>query len=291
MAQKTLLVGWDAACWDYLNPLLEQDRLPALKQLMETGGAGKLMSTMPPWTPTAWSSLVTGKNPGKHGIFDMLWRKPGTYEFSPTNATHRMGTPFWRHLNQAGLRTGLVNVPFSYPPGEVDGFLVCGFGTPPVPDFAFPAEAVEWINSNIDDFASQVDPEILRTAPPDYIFNSEQKLQGDFVKAAGELAQQYEVEVLVINLMFPDHANHKMPEMSQVEASYERTDRDLAKLIETFQPDNTILISDHGSSRLKGDFWLGKWLLDRGYLVEFDRSEKEIDDAVNALVKDLLKRE
>ncbi|HZD55089.1 MAG TPA: alkaline phosphatase family protein, partial [Anaerolineales bacterium] len=127
---KTLLVGLDAACWEYLNPLVETGRMPTLGNLVSSGTWGKLHSTMPPWTPTAWSSIITGKNPGKHGVFDMLWRRPGTYEFILSNARTREGTPFWKRLNQHGIRVGLVNIPFTHPPDEVDGFVVSGFGTP-----------------------------------------------------------------------------------------------------------------------------------------------------------------
>lgn len=85
--KKTIVVGLDAACWDYLNPLLNAGHLPTLRSFMDAGIWGTLLSTMPPWTPAAWSSIVTGKNPGKHGIYDLLWRRPGSYEFIPINAT------------------------------------------------------------------------------------------------------------------------------------------------------------------------------------------------------------
>jgi len=151
--KKTLLVGLDAACWEYLDPLLKSGRLPTLQRLMNTGVSGILHSTIPARTPTAWGSIVTGKNPSKHGIFDMLWRRPGTYEFIMTNARVRSGTPFWKRLNECGLRVGLVNVPFSYPPNHVDGFVVCGFGTPnSVANITYPADVQDWINENFGDY-------------------------------------------------------------------------------------------------------------------------------------------
>ncbi len=287
---KTLLVGWDAACWEYLRPLLQAGRLPALQKLIDTGISGTLQSTMPPWTPTAWASIVTGKNPGKHGIFDMLWKRPGTYEFSPVNASLRRGTPFWTRLNQQGIRTGLVNVPFTYPPAPLDGFMVCGFGTPAsISQIAYPQEAQQRVHSRFPDFKPEVEAEVLRTAPPQEIFRVEQKQQQQFVEIALDLAGRYPVDVLVINLMFPDHANHKMPEMEQVYAAYERTDADLARLIETYQPDNVMLISDHGSSRLKGDFWLDAWLRDRGYIVALQSQPAERAAALNWLLLQLFR--
>ncbi|NUM47490.1 MAG: alkaline phosphatase family protein [Anaerolineales bacterium] len=282
---KTLLVGWDAACWEYLKPLLDGNRLPTLQKLIQQGVSGTLHSTMPPWTPTAWSTIVTGKNPGKHGIFDMLRKKPGGYDFVPTNASFRMGAPFWKYLNQQGIRTGMVNVPFTYPPAPVEGFMVCGFGTPStLSEIAFPPEVNGWLKVQYKDFKPEVDAEVLRTAPPEEIFGIEKEQQGRFVHIATHLADQYQVEVLVINLMFPDHANHKMPQLEQVQESYLHTDQDLARLLDSFQPDNVMLLSDHGSSRVKGDFWLGAWLRDQGYTVEIENSPKDRAAAFNWLL-------
>lgn len=287
---KTLLVGWDAACWEYLQPMLEAGRLPTLQRLLDQGVSGTLHSTMPAWTPTAWSSIVTGKNPGKHGIFDMLRKKPGGYDFVPTNASFRAGHPFWKYLNQHGVRTGMVNVPFSYPPAPVEGFMVCGFGTPAtLSEVAYPAEVNPWLREQFSDFKPEVDAEVLRSAPPEEIFGIEKEQQHRFVHIATHLADRYQVDVLVINLMFPDHANHKMPRMEQVQESYLQTDHDLARLLDHFQPDNIMLISDHGSSRVKGDFWLGAWLRDQGYAVETENSPAERDAAFNWLLMQIFR--
>ena len=283
--KKTLVVGLDAACWEYLDPLLNSGQMPTLARFMGTGVWGKLHSTMPPWTPTAWSSIITGKNPGKHGIFGMLWKRPGSYEFTPTNATLRVGTPFWNTLNNYGIKTGIVNVPFTYPVKSVDGFLVCGFGTPnSASEIAYPREVADWVRDKFRDFRPEVEAELLTLAPPDEIYVAEKQQQATFVEIAGELANCHQVDVLVINLMFPDHANHKMPEMEQVQAAYCQTDRDLTRLIDLFCPDNVIILSDHGSSRLKGDFMLDVWLRDHGYYVSQENTSVERSATFNWLL-------
>ncbi len=263
---KTLLAGLDAACWEYLDPLLDSGGMPTLRRLMAGGVRGRLNSTMPPWTPTAWASIITGKNPGKHGIFDMLWRKPGGYEFNPTNAQSRKGTPFWEYLNRIGIKVGLVNIPFTYPPGDIDGFILCGFGTPSsATDIAAPADVLQWVQSEYPAYRSAVDPEFLRSAPPDAVLREETEHQARQVELALELARTRGVDFLAINLMLTDHANHKMPTLELVQEAYRRADTHLDHLITGFQPENILLISDHGSSRLKGDFLLYAWLRDRGY--------------------------
>lgn len=264
--KRTLLVGLDAACWEYLAPLLENGEMPTLQRLMESGTSGTLHSTMPPWTPAAWATIATGKSPAQHGVCDMMWRRPGTYEFLPTNASVRRGTPFWQRLNEAGVRVGLVNVPFTYPPDAVDGFVVCGFGTPgSVTDLTHPPEALQWIETEFGSYEPAVSAEVLQSAPPAEILAVETEHQSRQVQIALGMAQRMAVDVLVINLMLPDHANHKVPTMAEVHEAYRRSDRDLNELLREFEPDNTLLISDHGSNRLKGNFLLGNWLQDHGY--------------------------
>lgn len=159
--KKTLVVGLDAACWDYLNPLLKVGKLPTLQRLIDTGTWGTLHSTMPAHTPTAWASIITGKNPGKRGVYDHLWRRPGSYDFVPTNARVRMGTPFWKRLNEYCVRVGLVNVPHTHPPDPVDGFVVGGFWpTSSAPDIVYPSDVLEWISERF----GRYEPAVKRDA-------------------------------------------------------------------------------------------------------------------------------
>ncbi len=284
--ERTLLVGLDAACWEYLDPLLHAGRLPTIQKLINSGIWGVLNSTMPPWTPAAWSSIATGKNPGKHGVFDMLWRKPGEYGFRPTNAHLRQGTPFWQYLNAAGVRVGLVNVPFTHPPTPIQGFLLCGFGTPDsARDLTWPPEAQQWMESQFGPYHPVVSTEVLRSGHPEEILATEKRHQAYLVEAGAALAEKYQVDVLVINLMLTDHANHKMPTMELVQEAYLQSDADLENLISSFQPDNVMLISDHGSSRLKGDFLFNIWLREHGYCVYHENAPGQQDAALNWLLE------
>jgi len=212
----------------------------------------------------------------------MMWRRPGSYEFTPTNAKARQGTPFWKHLNEHGLRVGLVNVPFTYPPDRVDGFVVGGFGTPDsASDMTYPPEVLPWIEQKFGPYKPTVNAEFLRSAPPSQVLDAEKKHQAHQIQIALALAERYQVDVLVINLMLPDHANHKMPHMDQVQEAYRQSDVDLNHLIQAFRPDNVMLISDHGSSRLKGDFLLNAWLRDQGYYVQAQNVPDDRSDALN----------
>jgi predicted AlkP superfamily phosphohydrolase/phosphomutase len=290
--KRTLFVGLDAACWEYLDPLLLAGRLPTVARLMNNGSWGTLDSTLPAQTPTAWSSIITGKNPGKHGVFDFLMRVPGSHTFNPISARTRQGMPFWKRLNESGIRVGLVNAPFTYPIEPLDGFMVCGFGTPDsVRDLVFPEHELGWIEERHGVLTPVVPTRILRTGTPVEIFEAELRQQTRFVEVALELAGRYQVEILVINLLLPDHANHKMPRMADVERAICESDADLSRLLEAFEPDNVMLFSDHGSRRVKGDFLLHAWLRDQGYCVQIPRQPGERAEALNFVLQRWLREQ
>jgi len=128
MPAHLLIVGLDGATFDLIEPWL--DELPTLARLMASGSWGRLRSTVPPATFPAWTSLMTGVNPGRHGIFDFTQRLPGTYRLEFINATYRRQPSAWRLLSAAGRRVGVLGLPGTYPPEELNGFTISGFDSP-----------------------------------------------------------------------------------------------------------------------------------------------------------------
>jgi predicted AlkP superfamily phosphohydrolase/phosphomutase len=128
MPCHVLIIGLDGATFDLIEPWA--DDLPNLGRLMARGTWGRLRSTLPPATLPAWTSLMTGTNPGQHGIFDFTRRVPGTYRLEFVNATYRRQASVWQLLSQAGRRVGVVGLPATYPPERVSGFLISGFDSP-----------------------------------------------------------------------------------------------------------------------------------------------------------------
>ena len=137
---KVIVLGLDGATFDLMLPWMEEGHLPAIAELVETGARSPLESTIPPHTPCAWSSFITGKNPGKHGLLDFVEPVPGSHDFRFTNASSRAGSSLWSLINRHGLKTGVVNVPMTFPPEKVDGYLVSGLDAPhEQSEFTYPA--------------------------------------------------------------------------------------------------------------------------------------------------------
>lgn len=127
---KVFIIGLDGATFDIIYPMIEKAQLPTISRLMKTGTHGVLKSTIPDLSPVAWTSMITGKKPGSHAIFDFISRQPDSYKFAPTRGCDRKVQPIWSILSDNGKQVGVINVTMSYPPEEVNGFIISGLDSP-----------------------------------------------------------------------------------------------------------------------------------------------------------------
>jgi predicted AlkP superfamily phosphohydrolase/phosphomutase len=127
---KIAIIGIDGATWRVIEPWAAEGRLPTFSRLMKQGAWGALQSTIPPITAPAWSSLMTGKNPGGHGLFDFIEHKPNAYGISYTFGGQRKCPTVWDILSDRGYRVGVINVPMTYPPDPINGYMISGMDTP-----------------------------------------------------------------------------------------------------------------------------------------------------------------
>lgn len=159
MTYRVFIVGLDGATFDLISPWAEAGNLPNLKRLMDVGAWGHLRTTIPPMTGPAWTSFMTGQNPGQHGIFDWIARRPDSYAMVPLSAQHRRARSLWAVASEAGRRVLAFNVPMTYPPEAVNGTMIAGL--PAVvarPDIANPASAYAEVTGLVDDYILYPDP-------------------------------------------------------------------------------------------------------------------------------------
>jgi len=131
----------DGATFKVITPWVKEGKLPTLAKIMEKGAWGELESTIHPLSPQAWASFMTGKNPGKHGIFEFVEHKPHSYDLRYVNGASVQGKKLWDILSDAGKRVCVINVPFTYPPNKVNGYLIAGLDAPgPHSNFCHPPE-------------------------------------------------------------------------------------------------------------------------------------------------------
>lgn len=128
--RKIVVIGLDGATFDIIDPLIKKGKLPNLSKIMENGVRGELKSTIHPITPQAWTTFLTGKNAGKHGIFDFTSRKSNSYDIKFINASTRKAQSIFSILSKADKKVGAVAIPFTFPPEKINGFMLSGIDAP-----------------------------------------------------------------------------------------------------------------------------------------------------------------
>ena len=153
ISNRVVVVGVDGATFDIIKPWSSAGFLPNIKKLLEDGTHGFLNSTIPPITGPAWVSFQTGKNPGKHGIFDWLKRDNNSYALKPINAGDIKHKTIWEIIGEQGKKACVINVPVTFPPKKVNGSIVSGMLTPSKnSEYTYPTNLKSEINKVLDDY-------------------------------------------------------------------------------------------------------------------------------------------
>lgn len=124
IAKKVLLIGWDAADWKFISPLMEEGLMPNLQKLTDGGVQGTLATLDPPFSPTLWTSIATGKRPYKHGIHGFTEVDPSGKGIRPIYNTNRKVKAIWNILTQNNLKSNVIGWWPSHPAEPINGTMV-----------------------------------------------------------------------------------------------------------------------------------------------------------------------
>lgn len=124
LAKKVLLIGWDAADWKIINPLMDAGHMPTLEKLVNGGVMGNFATLDPPLSPTLWTSIATGKRPYKHGIIGFTEPDPSGKGVRPCYITSRKVKAVWNIFNQHGMKSHVVGWWPSHPAEPINGTMI-----------------------------------------------------------------------------------------------------------------------------------------------------------------------
>ena len=142
-AKRVLLIGWDAADWVFLTPLLDSGKMPNLQRLIENGTSGRIATLQPILSPILWTSIATGKRGDKHGILSFVEPTPDGQDIRPVTSYSRRTKALWNILSQLGKRSVVVNWFASHPAEPIHGAIVSNrfsqsvLGSPTTEESAF----------------------------------------------------------------------------------------------------------------------------------------------------------
>jgi predicted AlkP superfamily phosphohydrolase/phosphomutase len=199
---KVFVIGLDGATFDLIKPFVAQGKLPTFKKLMDSGAWSELRSTVPPVTASAWSSFMTGKNPGAHGLFDFMQRRENSYDLAPVSARDRDGKAVWDLIGEAGGKVIVMNVPVTWPPQPVNGLLITGMLTPRgAENYTYPKELAGELRLEIGDYIVYSD-EVYSKGRGEIFLNALKYSADQRVKAAEYFLQKYPWDFFM--LVFPE---------------------------------------------------------------------------------------
>jgi predicted AlkP superfamily phosphohydrolase/phosphomutase len=133
------VIALDGTPYTFARAMMTDGAMPNFARLLREGSLVRMHSSYPDVSGVAWSSFMTGNNPGKHGIFGFIDRRPGSYQTYIPTAQNLQGETLWELLGRHGRRVCAIGVPNSYPPRPVNGVLVGCFLSPSVEKAAYPA--------------------------------------------------------------------------------------------------------------------------------------------------------
>jgi len=263
---KVLVIGLDGATFDLIKPWTEQGELPTLKKLMENGVYSDLTSTIPPVSSPAWPSFMTGKNPGKHGVFDFVGKSDG-YSGEIKNARDIKAKTFWKWLSEEGKACIVVNVPVTYPPEEIKGCIVTGMLTPPDACYAYPLEIYEELKK----IGYNPLSEVKKGFSPEEIFNYLLGFASKRVETVLYLMRRFNWEFCMLVFRGTDIIQHNLWQYHKKEILqyYRKIDALIENLInKAGKKANIILMSDHGFGPVY-KFFHANYFLHKLGLLEF----------------------
>lgn len=277
--KKVIILGLDGATFDLLLPRARRGEMPHLASLLDRGAWGSLRSTIPPFSAQAWVSLATGQNQARHGVLD-FWQR--TADLSPGQRHSFVSTrqiqseTLWQIAGRHDLRVGIVNVPVTYPPQEVNGYLVSGFLTPPGrQDYAYPQDLRDEILALVPDYEPDpFDPVGIGRRQALELANWMEKHE----RVARHLADRHPADLFFGVVQALDHLQHLFWDVAAggsaegevaalVERCYRLADEIIgqrAGLLDATT--NLFLVSDHGFGPVQKWFHVNRFLQEQGLL-------------------------
>ncbi|MCZ7648400.1 MAG: alkaline phosphatase family protein [Planctomycetota bacterium] len=214
---RLLVLQLDSVPWPVLKPLMDAGRAPRLKALYERGCSGTLRSTVPPITPAAWATFMTGVRPGRHGILNFKGFDPRRQSYCVADARHLSERNIYRRLALAGKRVGVAMQPSTHPPFDVNGFCLTGFDSPGLSaPFAHPRELEAEILALCPEHGQNFNLHSLWAKPAregeDVLPRNLEAAAGQMrrvAKLALDLHARHPVDVLAVYFQAPDVVLHK----------------------------------------------------------------------------------
>jgi len=279
---RLFVLGLAGVSHSFVLRAAQSGLMPNLALLLDQGGLARMNSVVPAVSTVAWATFATGVNPGKHGVFGYVDREPNPFGTHIPTARDLKVPTFWEVLGRAGKRVGVINVPLTFPPKAVNGFMVGCFLSSDLGQATYPAELaprlMEW------EYRIEADLSLARSDLGAYVADVTDTMAKRF-STAFKLMQTETWDFFQLHVMSTDRINDYLwsewedgieglaPEF---ETFYRRLDSYLGELVGMLPADcRLVILGDYGFTRARARVFVNHWLEKNGYLL-FARGKKSL---------------
>ncbi|MGE4286322.1 MAG: alkaline phosphatase family protein [Phycisphaerae bacterium] len=268
---RTILIGLDGVPVEVIKRYAEDGTMPNMAKLIEKSVFRQTQSSIPEVSSTAWSSIITGTNPGEHGIYGFTELRPNSYKLRFPNYNDVKVKPFWERWDGESV---IVNVPATYPVRPMNGAHISGFVSIDINKSVYPREIIGDLQEldyrldvdsrkahrSMEDFLDDLDLTLdARIAAYRYLWNEYKNWKTFMLVFTGTdrlmhfLYKAFEQEDHLYSCAFRLH--------------FSRIDHIIGEIVESLHKDDLLVImSDHGFEVLDNEIFVNKYLEVQGYL-------------------------
>jgi len=267
--RKVVVIGLDGVPYTLLVDYMEKGIMPEFSGLCKSGRLFRMKSTLPEVSSVAWTSFITGKNPGQHGIFGFMEIDRQSYEYIFPNFNSLKESPFWEREN---IKTIAFNIPQTYPARPMNGVLVSGFVAIDLKKATYPERIFEYL-SKIG-YKMDVNAKLASENPEAFfedLFDAFDKRK----KAIEYIYENEDWQLFIGTITETDRLHHFFFDSARdgkyfhiFEKFYKELDSFIGLMAKKAAKDGALFLtcSDHGFTPIKSEVYLSRWLIENGYL-------------------------
>jgi len=283
MGRKFYILGWDGAAWHILSKFIKRGLMPNLESLIKEGASGTLNTSYPPLTPPAWASFMTGKNPGKHNVYDFYENNSKFNGIRVNNSDSIRSSIIWEYLSRVGFSHIISGIPLSYPYRRINGIYIGDFLTPATGALSEPPGIIEEVTQAIGPYLT-LPREVFRPNNERRILEEAIRHVKYHLKVQAYLSEKYPWDIFVYyynivdrlqhelwHLLDPGHSWHDAKRAKLLQAMidefYALLDLSIAGARQGADSKTCLLVmSDHGFGAIEYTVSLNAALLKKSYL-------------------------
>ncbi|MCK4396363.1 alkaline phosphatase family protein [candidate division WOR-3 bacterium] len=295
--KRIVVIGLDGSPYTLIKKLAEENVMPNLNALIKDGNFYQMDTTIPEISSVAWSTFMTGKNSGEHGIFGFTDLTPFSYKLRFPNSSDLKYPPVWSELEKTGKRTVVINLPSTYPAKPICGILIAGFVALHIEKASYPERIIPFLKSigyriDVDTLKGREDKDFLIKDLFDILQIRKKAIAHFWDKEQwdlfiGVITGTDRIQHFLIDAFFD--SSHKLHQSFL--DYYNHIDNEIIKEIKVKIDDSMklIILSDHGFTKIEKEVYLNRWLLEEDYIrFKNDKPEsvEDIEKGSRAFVMD-----